>query len=122
VGVAAFAAEDDVVRFERLRYSLATAAGDGQTPPSTIMIASIPKSEAPSEIAQRNLNGRSSPLGTTPSADGINFSWIDTSLDSPHDIAQWQTAPSVPGYSYRAGARSVVALFANLGPGGSPTL
>jgi isoamylase len=40
--------------------------------------------------------------------------WIDTALDSPHDIVQWQRAPSVPGYSYRAEARSVVALFANL--------
>ncbi len=40
--------------------------------------------------------------------------WIDTALDSPHDIVQWQTAPSVPGYSYRAEARSVVGLFANL--------
>lgn len=48
--------------------------------------------------------------------------WIDTTLDSPHDIVQWQTAPSVPGYSYRAGARSVVALIANLAPGASPVL
>jgi isoamylase len=26
--------------------------------------------------------------------------WIDTALDSPHDILQWETAESVPGYSY----------------------
>jgi isoamylase len=38
--------------------------------------------------------------------------WIDTALDSPHDILQWETAESVPGYSYRAEARSVVVLFA----------
>ena len=41
--------------------------------------------------------------------------WIDTSLDSPQDIVQWQTAPSTPGLSYRAEARSVVALFMELG-------
>jgi isoamylase len=39
--------------------------------------------------------------------------WIDTALDSPHDIVPWQTAPSVPGLSYRAAPRSVVVLFAN---------
>jgi len=41
--------------------------------------------------------------------------WIDTSLDSPDDIVQWQTAPPVPGYRYRAEARTVVVLFANVG-------
>ncbi|MCI0388857.1 MAG: glycogen debranching protein GlgX [Acidobacteria bacterium] len=41
--------------------------------------------------------------------------WIDTALDSPHDIVPWQSAPSVPGYSYRAEARSVVVLFAGGG-------
>jgi len=44
--------------------------------------------------------------------------WIDTSLDSPQDIVPWTTAPSMVGQSYRAGARSVVALFADL-PGGA---
>jgi isoamylase len=38
--------------------------------------------------------------------------WIDTSLDSPNDIAEWQRAPAVPGSSYRAEAHSVVVLFA----------
>ena len=38
--------------------------------------------------------------------------WIDTSLDSPQDIVEWQTAPPVPGRIYRAGPRSVVLLFA----------
>jgi glycogen operon protein len=37
--------------------------------------------------------------------------WIDTSLDSPQDIVEWQTAPSVPGCTYRTGPRSVVVLF-----------
>jgi len=37
--------------------------------------------------------------------------WIDTALDSPNDIVPWDTAASVPGYAYRAGARSVVVLF-----------
>jgi isoamylase len=37
--------------------------------------------------------------------------WIDTALDSPRDIVPWETAESVPGYSYRAEARSVIVLF-----------
>ena len=41
--------------------------------------------------------------------------WIDTGLDSPNDIVQWQTAPAVPGSTYRAEARSVVVLFADPG-------
>jgi glycogen operon protein len=36
--------------------------------------------------------------------------WIDTSLESPHDIVGWQEAPSIGGYSYRAGPRSVIVL------------
>src|SRR6516164_8450981 len=40
--------------------------------------------------------------------------WIDTSLDSPQDIVAWQTAPPVPGRTYRAGPRSVVVLWASL--------
>ena len=43
--------------------------------------------------------------------------WIDTTLDSPHDIVEWQTAPPVPGRAYRAGPRSVVVLFARVGEG-----
>jgi glycogen operon protein len=41
--------------------------------------------------------------------------WIDTALDSPNDIVPWETAPAVPGHTYRAEARSVAVLFANLG-------
>jgi glycogen operon protein len=48
--------------------------------------------------------------------------WIDTSLDSPEDILPWQEAPSVPDYKYRAGARSVVVLFAELDSEISPAL
>jgi isoamylase len=40
--------------------------------------------------------------------------WIDTALDSPGDILQWETAQSVPGYAYRAESRSVVMLFAGV--------
>ena len=39
--------------------------------------------------------------------------WIDTSLDSPQDIVDWQTAPFVPGRTYRAEPRSVVILWAS---------
>jgi glycogen operon protein len=41
--------------------------------------------------------------------------WIDTALEAPCDIVPWQTAPVVPGCTYRAEARSVVVLFAGLG-------
>jgi glycogen operon protein len=37
--------------------------------------------------------------------------WIDTGLDSPHDIVEWETTEPVPGYVYGAAARSVVVLF-----------
>ncbi|MGH7969831.1 MAG: glycogen debranching enzyme, partial [Limisphaerales bacterium] len=38
--------------------------------------------------------------------------WIDTSLESPHDIQDWPAAPVVTGKVYRAGPRSVVVLIA----------
>ncbi len=38
--------------------------------------------------------------------------WIDTFLDSPDDIVEWDEAPAVAGYTYRAEPRSVVVLFA----------
>jgi len=40
--------------------------------------------------------------------------WIDTALDSPHDITQLEAAESVPGHAYRAEAHSVVMLFARV--------
>jgi len=43
--------------------------------------------------------------------------WIDTSLSSPHDISEWQSATHIQERSYRAEARSVVALFASLSSG-----
>ena len=39
--------------------------------------------------------------------------WIDTALESPHDIVPWESAPELTGSTYAAGARSVVLLFAN---------
>jgi glycogen operon protein len=48
-----------------------------------------------------------------PNTDGdVWHRWIDTSLDSPHDITEWSSAPPVASRSYRAGPRSVVALYA----------
>ena len=41
--------------------------------------------------------------------------WIDTALDPPHDICEWNTAVPVAGGAYRAGARSVVVLIAGAG-------
>jgi glycogen operon protein len=40
--------------------------------------------------------------------------WIDTALDSPHDIVEWDRAESVPGHAYRAKSRSVVMLFTRI--------
>ena len=48
--------------------------------------------------------------------------WIDTGLDSPHDIVQWHTAPSIPGHTYRAEARSVAVLYVHVKSGKNPPL
>jgi isoamylase len=41
--------------------------------------------------------------------------WIDTGLDSPEDIVEWQTAPPINGFTYRVESRSVAILYANIG-------
>jgi glycogen operon protein len=38
--------------------------------------------------------------------------WIDTAQETPNDIVDWRQAPVVHGATYRAEARSVVALYA----------
>jgi glycogen operon protein len=38
--------------------------------------------------------------------------WIDTALDSPDEIIEWQEAAPVPGSTYKVGPRSVVVLVA----------
>src|SRR5262249_60865843 len=48
-------------------------------------------------------------------ADGHWRRWIDTALDSPHDIVPWQTAPALLVQNYRVEARSSVVLFAATG-------
>jgi glycogen operon protein len=48
--------------------------------------------------------------------------WIDTSLDSPQDVVEWQRARPVPGSTYRTGPRSVVVLFARAADGTGPSL
>jgi len=42
--------------------------------------------------------------------------WIDTSLDPPLDIVEWEKAPPVEGRVYRAGPRSVAVLLARKEP------
>ena len=37
--------------------------------------------------------------------------WIDTYLDTPHDIVEWQAAPSISGSAYRTGPRSCGRVF-----------
>ena len=40
--------------------------------------------------------------------------WIDTALDSPNDIVEWQSSPEIAGTIYRAEPRSVVVLFTGI--------
>lgn len=40
--------------------------------------------------------------------------WIDTGLDAPNDIVAWWDSPTVPGFKYVAGPRSVVTLHAEV--------
>jgi glycogen operon protein len=40
--------------------------------------------------------------------------WIDTALESPLDIVEWQKAHAISGRKYRVDARSVVMLFRTL--------
>jgi len=41
--------------------------------------------------------------------------WIDTALESPQDIVEWQSAQPFTGRTYMAGPRSVVVLYAPFG-------
>ena len=53
-----------------------------------------------------------------PSLDGRGGGpwrrWIDTALEAPLDIVDWQAATAKSGRTYRVEARSVVVLFRNL--------
>jgi glycogen operon protein len=40
--------------------------------------------------------------------------WIDTSLDSPHDIVPWESAPAIAENPYRLQPRTVVMLFLSI--------
>jgi glycogen operon protein len=44
--------------------------------------------------------------------------WIDTALEPPHEICEWNAAAAIPGGSYRVGPRSVVVLIAGEGMNG----
>jgi glycogen operon protein len=50
------------------------------------------------------------PLINKVSREGWSL-WIDTALDSPQDIVEWQTALPVSAETYLAGPRSVVVMF-----------
>jgi glycogen operon protein len=60
------------------------------------------------------LNAYWEPLEFELPADGAWRRWLDTSLDSPHDIVPWRTAPAVSGRVYLAEPRSVVALYSEV--------
>ena len=53
-------------------------------------------------------------LAPLSGSDPLWRRWVDTSLESPDDIVEWDAAPPVPGRAYRAGPRSVAALFARV--------
>jgi isoamylase len=48
--------------------------------------------------------------------------WIDTSLDSPHDIVEWQSAEPFVHPTYSAAPRSMVVLYAPLTRGASASI
>jgi isoamylase len=48
--------------------------------------------------------------------------WIDTSLESPDDIVEWQEAPPTFGRTYLAGAQSVVVHWVRTNSDATPTL
>jgi glycogen operon protein len=62
------------------------------------------------------LNAYSEPLDfELPSSNGeVWHRWIDTSLVSPDDIAEWPAAQTVVSLLYRAPAKSTVVLYASL--------
>jgi isoamylase len=39
--------------------------------------------------------------------------WVDTALDSPHDITPWEQSLPMKGHVYRVADRSVVMLYSN---------
>lgn len=50
-----------------------------------------------------------------PTEEGVCWRrWIDTSLPSPDDITEWESAVPVTGASYRVNSRTVVFLIAEL--------
>jgi len=53
------------------------------------------------------------PHGANPRENQFHR-WIDTYLDPPQDIVDWQTAPAVAGRTYLAGPRSVVLLWSTM--------
>jgi glycogen operon protein len=57
-------------------------------------------------------------------ADGCRnwWRWIDTALDPPHEICEWNRETPIPERIYRAGARSVVVLIAGEGVNGQNVL
>jgi isoamylase len=57
-------------------------------------------------------------------ADGCRkwWRWIDTALDPPHDICEWNRETQVPESTYRVGARSVAILIAGEGVNGHNAL
>jgi glycogen operon protein len=49
-----------------------------------------------------------------PGGGGAWRRWVDTALDSPNDIVEWEVAPLISSRTYRAGPRSVVVFLANV--------
>jgi isoamylase len=84
--------------------------------PSSHSLALSSGNRAQSLVCYLILNAFWEPLDfELPRAGKSGATWrrlIDTALDSPDDIVEWETAPVVMTQTYRAEARSVVALYA----------
>ena len=86
---------------------------------SSHSIAFSAELKKPKQLFHMILNAHWEPLEfelprLSEEAGGLCRRWIDTSLDSPDDIVEWQSAPSFSGTTYSAGPRSVVVLYAPL--------
>ena len=79
------------------------------------MTSYLPQAVSQASGAATPATGRSVPIGATLDGKHHWRRWIDTALDPPHDICEWNAEPSVSGTTYRAGARSVVVLIAGNG-------
>ena len=80
-------------------------------------LAATVRSPGGRQLSHFVLNAWSEPLTfALPSVEGGWRRWIDTSLQPPDDICDWDAAPPHPTQSYEVAPRSVVMLIATIHP------